>query len=554
MKRASLLLPVSVSCAFGLAFALAAGCGSGGANTGGSGGGGAGTTSSTTTAPGGGGAGGGLPTVVETDKGTVDGTSDGTVRYFLGIPYAAPPVGDLRWKPPQPAAPWTAPLDATKKGAFCPQLSALSNTPMPGTSEDCLTVDVWAPAKAAAAPAPVLVWIHGGGFVIGSGNEATYDGANLAAATGAVVVTMNYRLGALGWLAHGALAAEDPAHPSSGMYGFEDQRAALAWVKANAAAFGGDPGNVTLFGESAGAISVCLQALSPKSAGLFQRAIIESGACSIPGTAEKDAEAQGADLATALGCTDPSTTLECMRGKAADEILLALPGKPAEIGPGGASWVPVVDGVNMPDQPAKMLADGTFSKVPVILGSNQDEGTIFFTIGLTVTSDADYLALMDGMFFGHGAEVVAAYPASAYGGSVKDAAAAAVGDGFFGCPTRRTARAFAAAGAPTYLYHFEHAPKSILGDIGAFHSSEVPFVFRNPYIGVMLDDAEQKLSDTMIGYWSGLAQKGDPNGGSAPAWPKYDAASDQSLTLDLTVKASTGLLKSACDFWDALGP
>lgn len=537
-----------------LALVLLVGCGSGGSN----GTGGSTSTSTDTGSSGGAGTGGsggsgGDASVVQTDKGAVKGNVYEEARVFFGIPYAAPPVGPLRWKPPQPAAAWSDTRDATTKGAYCPQLSALSNTPMAGTSEDCLTVNVWTPVPV-PDKAPVLVWIHGGGFVGGSGAEATYDGASLAAATGAVVVTMNYRLGPLGWLAHGALAGEDAAHPSSGMYGFEDQRAALAWVNANAAAFGGDPQNVTLFGESAGGISTCGHVLSPKSAGLFQRAIIESGACSIPASTEKDAEAQGAELATALGCTDASKALECLRGKTPDEILLALPGKLAEIGPGGAAWVPLVDGVNLPEQPAKMLADGSFNKVPVIIGSNKDEGTIFFTLGLNVTSDTDYAALMDGMFFGKGSEIVAQYPASAYGDSLSKAAAAAVGDGFFSCPTRRTARALAAGGAPVFLYHFTNAPQSILGDLGAFHSAEVPFVFGNSYIGISLDEQQQALSKTMRGYWLGLAKSGDPNGGGAPTWPKYDAAMDQNIVLDLTISTQAGLKKAACDFWDSLGP
>lgn len=539
-----------------LALVLVAGCGSGAGNTG--------TGGSTNTNTGGatggtgggsGGSGGGFDAapVVQTDKGSVQGVSDGVTRAFLGIPFAAAPVGPLRWKPPQPAAAWTDKRDATKTGPRCPQLSSLGSSPLAGTSEDCLTVNVWTPSPA-PANAPVLVWIHGGGFTSGSGAEPTYDGASLAAATGAIVVTMNYRLGPLGWLAHSALAAEDSAYPSAGMYGFEDQRAALAWVKANAAAFGGDAKNVTIFGESAGGIATCLHVLSPKSAGLFHRAIVESGACSIPGSTEKAAEAQGDQLATALGCTDASKALECLRGKTPDEILVALPGKPAEIGPGGAAWVPVVDGVNMPDQPAAMLAGGQFAKVPVLLGSNKDEGSIFFALGLTVTSDSDYQTLMDGMFFGKGAEIVAQYPASAFGGSTSKAATAAVGDGFFSCPTRRTARGFAAGGAPVFLYYFTHAPKSLFGDLGSFHSAEVPFIFGNSYLGITLDAQQKELSKAMRGYWLGLAKNGDPNGGSAPSWPKYDAAGDQNIVLDLAISSQTGLKKTECDFWDSLGP
>lgn len=534
-----------------LSLVFLAGCSSGGETTTGTGG-----TSSSSSSSSGGGAGGsgggGDQALVQTDKGPVQGAVSGATRSFLGIPYAAAPVGDLRWKPPQPAAAWTEPRDATKKAAYCPQISALGGAPMAGTSEDCLTVNVWTPAPA-PAKAPVMVWIHGGGFTLGSGAEATYDGAALAAATGAVVVTMNYRLGPLGWLAHSALFSEDTKHPSSGMYGLEDQQAALAWAKANAAAFGGDPENITVFGESAGGISTCVHLLAPGSAGLFQRAIIESGPCTVAAGTEKAAEVQGDAFAAALGCTDPTNVLACMRGKSADEVLTALPQKTAVIGPNGASWLPVVDGYVVPDTPANVISGGKFNKVPVLLGSNADEGTIFFALGLTVSSEADFTALMDGMFAGQGAAIAQQYPDTAYG-SWQSAAITAVGEGLFNCPTRRTARALTAAGVPVFLYHFTQAPKSLLGDLGAFHSSELPFVFGNAYLGITLDDQQQQLSHTMQGYWGTFATSADPNGGGAPAWPKYDAATDQDLDLDLTITTQTGLKKDACDFWDSLGP
>jgi para-nitrobenzyl esterase len=551
-------MPTSLSLSRGLAVSLlvAAGCGgntatttttttttgTGGAGTGGAGTGGAGT------------GGGAEAVVVTTDKGPVKGAVVGKTRVFFGIPYAAPPVGPLRWKPPQPAAAWTDARDGTVQGLYCPQLNALSPTPMTGTSEDCLTVNVWTPAAKPATPVPVMVWIHGGGFTIGSGAESTYDGQALSEATGAVIITINYRLGPLGWLSHSALQAEDAAHPSSGMYGFEDQRAALAWTKANAAAFGGDPANVTLFGESAGGIATCLHVLAPKSAGLFQRAIIESGPCALGGTTEKAAEVQGDTFATALGCTDPATALTCMRAKTADDLLVALPPKPAEIGPGGGTWLPVVDGFNIPDQPGNLLAAGMFSKVPIILGSNKNEGTIFFKIGLTVTSDADYLALVDGMFAGKGAEIVAQYPSASFP-SPQDAATEAIGDGLFVCPTRRAARGFAKGGAPTYRYEFNHPVDTVIFQgLGAFHSSEVPFIFQNAYLGFTLGAPEKALSKTMIGYWFGLAKGGDPNGGTALAWPKYDATAEQDMVLDLTQSTSAGLKKALCDFWDGIGP
>jgi para-nitrobenzyl esterase len=290
-----------------------------------------------------------------TDKGPVQGTVSGASRLFFAIPYAAPPVGDLRWKSPAPHAPWTTPVSAIQPGPACGQLDALTSMSFDTTtSEDCLTLNVWAPKAASSSPAPVMLWIHGGSFVIGSGGSPDYDGQALSEATGAVVVTINYRLGPLGFLALPALHSEDPAHPSSGMYGIEDQRAAMAWVQKNVAGFGGDPQNVTLFGESAGGISVCTHLISPPSKGLFQRAIIESGACATGlATTETAAQTQGANVAAKLGCS-PSD-LACLRGKKVDEVLLALPTSPFETITGGVSWGTVVDGLNLPDDPIKLF-------------------------------------------------------------------------------------------------------------------------------------------------------------------------------------------------------
>jgi para-nitrobenzyl esterase len=534
----------------GLALALFAGCdggdttGSGGSttstgNTGGS------TTSTSST-------GGGMPgsTLIQTDKGPVQGVVMGNTRAFLGIPYAAAPVGPLRWKPPQPAAAWTAPLDASKKGPWCPQLDATSAKPTTGTSEDCLTINVWTPLVEPAQPAPVMVWIHGGGFTLGSGAEATYDGQKLAEATGAVVITLNYRLGPLGFLAHAALESEDAAHPSTGMYGFEDQRAALAWAKANAGKFGGDPAKITLFGESAGGISTCLHLVSPKSQGLFQRAILESGPCGIVRGTAKDAEPQGDALATALGCTDPANLLACLRGKTADEVLTALPNKKGFIAGDGASWLPSADGFNVPELPDKLLGAGSVAKIPVILGTNKNEGALFLTLAGGVADEAAFQALMEGVFPGHGAEIVAKYPVASFS-SATEAAGVAFGDGAFVCPTRRTARWLAKAGASPFLYHFVHAPTSgLFSSLGAFHSVELPFVFGNAYLGITLDADEQKLSQAIQGYWSSLASDGTPKG--AKDWPLYAEAADESLVLDLAITTETGLNKSLCDFWDSI--
>jgi para-nitrobenzyl esterase len=519
----------------------AAGCGSGKATTGTTGSGGEGTTA---TMPG--------PTMVPTDKGPVQGMVMGQTRVFLGIRYAAPPTGPLRWKPPQPAAAWSGTADATMLGAYCPQLAALGNTPMAGTSEDCLTLNVWTPLASSVAPRPVMVWIHGGGFTIGSGSDPTYDGQSLSEATGAVVVTLNYRLGPLGFLAHPALDQEDPTHAASGNYGFEDQRAALAWVKTNIAGFGGDRANVTLFGESAGGISTCLHLVSPASQGLFQRAIIESGPCGIANGTKAAEEKQGGDFATALGCTDPTTVLACLRGKTPDQVLLALPGKVGLIAGPGVDWFPYADGLDLPDQPQKLLDAGSFAKVPVILGTNKNEGTIFFALGVMVPDDTAYQKLMESIFPGQGAAILFQYPSKP---SPQDAAAEAFGDGAFVCPTRRAARALAKGGASAYLYQFVHpVSTSLFQGLGVFHSSEVPFIFGNPYIGITLDAGEETLSKAMRGYWSTLAASGTPAPQEMVSWPVYSTASDTNLVLDLQLSTETNLKKAACDFWDSITP
>lgn len=285
---------------------------------------------------------------VETDRGPLAGTIvDGGVRAFLGIPYAAPPTGARRWRPPAPVDAWNTPRAATRVGPACPQPD------VPGyatADEDCLTLNVWV-APAGSPRKPVLVWIPGGAFVEGSGGYLLYDGGRLAAREDAIVVTMNYRVGALGFLAHPDLARE-LGRPASPSYGLLDQRAALQWVQRNAAAFGGDPTNVTVFGQSAGAFSVCAHLAMPGSRGLFARAIMQSGSCADTlYVGPREAEEQGARLLAALGCRD----LACLRGKDATTLIRALPLKRGFVLPPGNSWGPVVDGTELPELPLAAL-------------------------------------------------------------------------------------------------------------------------------------------------------------------------------------------------------
>jgi para-nitrobenzyl esterase len=492
-------------------------------------------------------------TLVHTDQGPVQGATAGATRTFFGIPYAAAPVGELRWKGPKPAEPWSSVRDATARGPLCPQLNALGGGVATGTSEDCLTLNVWTPS-AVKAKAPVMVWIHGGAFTLGSGGEPTYDGRALSEASGHVIVTLNYRLGPLGFLAHAALDAEDPGH-ASGNYGLEDQRAALQWIQANIAAFGGDPGNVTLFGNSAGGISVCQHLVSPGSDGLYHRAILESGPClAFILFTQARAEAQAEALAQAVGCADAATTAKCLRGKPADAILTALPPNAGLISSGGVNWAPVLNGGFAPEDPEKLLAQGKFDKVPVLLGSNKDEGTLFLALaGQDVPTDADYQTLVASLFGASAqAPIVAAYPSASFP-SPKAAMAAVIGDAIFVCPTRRAARAAAAAGVPTYRYTFTHAIDfQLFPGLGAFHGSDVPFIFHNGYFGSMLTPAEEPLSAAMVGYWGRFAATGDPNGEGAVKWPAYDSSGDAHIVLDLSIATGTGLAKTACDFWDGL--
>lgn len=493
------------------------------------------------------------PLTVDTDKGPVAGTLLGGTRAFFGIPYAAPPLGDLRWKPPAPAAAWTEPLKADTKGPSCTQMGPIGGQIVATSSEDCLTVNVWTPEKLAPEGRPVLVWIHGGAFVFGSGGDASYDGQILAEKTGSVVVTLNYRLGPFGYLALTELGAEDAAHPSTGQYGLEDQRAALAWVKANAAAFGGDPDKVTVFGESAGGISICHHLVSPQSKGLFDRAIIESGPCDTVNSKD-EATAQGVTLAKALGCEGPDV-LACLRGKPAEEIMKALPSSTDLVLGGGANWFPMLDGWNLPQMPSELLEAGSFEKVPTLLGSNADEGTVFFALANTpVPDEATFEALAEQLVPGHGKEVVAHYPIAEYG-SAQSAAVAAVGDAGFVCPTRMAARALAKSGTPTFLYHFTYEPTAtLLANLGAFHSAEVKYVFGNAYqlAPQPLTDEELGLSAELMGYWSRHAAAGDPNGEGAFAWPQYDPAKDEAIVLDMTLSTKAGIKKDLCDFWDPL--
>lgn len=492
---------------------------------------------------------------VTTSRGPIRGTVDDGIARFYGVPYAAAPLGPLRWRAPEAAPQWTEARDASRKAPACPQAPGLLTGGNP-TNEDCLYLNVWTPTAALGAAAgarrPVMVFIHGGGFNAGTGSDGQFDGPELAR-RGAVVVTFNYRLGQLGFLAHPALVAEDTAHHSAGNYGFMDQQAALRWVRDNAAAFGGDAANVTIFGESAGGISVCAHVTSPVSAGLFHRAITQSGPCSFLVTPLRDEDARAPlQSATSLGrifaqelhCDAATDVAACMRGKTAAEVLAAAP-RPIELERYAAHYQPNIDGYVLTESPWVSLAAGRFHRVPFITGSNQDEGTIF-TRGMTVTDEASYRAAVRPLVPDHVDDVLRLYPISGYANALA-ALTAFAGDAVFTCPSRAQARLVAATGTASFQYYFSRLNRAgTITGLGVYHSAEIPYVFGR-FTGIFTrTDTDTTVANAMGDAWTRFAASGNPNAMGSMAWPAYAAATDSYLEFGDMIRTGTGLRRDRC--------
>jgi para-nitrobenzyl esterase len=460
------------------------------------------------------------------------------VEVYKGIPYAAPPVGALRWREPQPAAPWKGVPAATAFGPACFQdpKQPVAGTAIEQVSEDCLYLNVWTP-KQRAGKLPVMVWLHGGGHVQGAGSLPSYDGAELAR-RGVVVVTINYRLGPFGYMAHPALSRESP-RKVSGNYGTLDQIAALEWVRRNIAAFGGDPARVTLFGESAGSVSALTLAAVPAAKGLFQRVIAESGVPIAIRQSLVEAERAGEAIAAKLGCQDA----DCLRAKSAAEVHAAARPVVMGRGAGGNRFGPIVDGRSIPQPPAHRLAD-----VDLLIGSNADEGTIFAP-GLGIGSLAEFRRRARLLFGARTDEVLALYPARD-DSDVLDAVSRWWGDFSFTCPARAAARDASARGIRTWAYYFTHVTAA--RRLGAFHGSEIPFVFGT--LGQRRDPtpAERRLSDAMLSAWVRFAATGDPNGEGLPAWPRYDTRRDTVMEFGDEIRLRSGVRAEACALFDRI--
>jgi para-nitrobenzyl esterase len=487
---------------------------------------------------------------VKTRAGAVRGIARGAVREFIGVPYAAPPVGNLRWEPPQPHASWTGALDASQARSVCPQ-QGFRKRGIVG-AEDCLYLNIYTP-NPARARLPVMVWIHGGTFIAGAGSW--YRAGNLAARGKPVVVTINYRLGPFGFLANRNLDSTDPRHVS-GNYGLLDQQAALRWVKDNIAAFGGDPNSVTVAGESAGGISIGLHLVSPAAAGLFERAILESGPFLGPFHRTRtmaEAEARGDKFAARLGCDKAADVAGCLRSKTVAQVMAAIPAN--LIDAGDLVWAPAVDRRLIPAQPAALIAAGHFNKVPVINGSNRDEGSLFLAFRKPLSAQR-YEADVRKRAGKDAAQVLAAYPLSNYA-SPTQAAAAAFGDLTFSCRILKAGELLAPE-VPVFQYEFDdpRAPTDPyarpLFPLGAYHGSEIQYVFGTLAADPPPAPAQRRLSDAMMGYWIGFIASGRPGG--SPEWKPLGAGQEKVFLLSPgTIGYESDFAKlHHCDFWNSL--
>ncbi len=495
---------------------------------------------------------------VKTKLGKIEGRMDGPaatpVRAFLGIPFAAPPVGQLRWKQPMPAAKWKGVREAKGFGPRCMQPSVFSDMIFrdAGMSEDCLTLNIWTPAGDAKAKLPVMVWIYGGGFLGGSTSERRQDGAQLAS-NGVVVVTMNYRLGIFGFFTHHELAAES-GHNAAGNYGLMDQTAALRWVKENIAAFGGDPGKVTLFGESAGSFSVSAQMASPLAKGLYQRAIGESGGALGTSTLSfrPVAETEARDEAFALE-TFSTASLAGLRAISAQQMLDGQMKKNAK---GEMTrFSGGVDGYFLPESPHAIFAAGRQNDVPMIAGWNRDEGG--FDPKATVAS---FQELVRKQYPDHVTEVLALYAAPDDGAAPR-AQADLEGDRFIAYSTWQWLEAQTKTGKQSvYRYEFDQAsPPDPFhpGGVAAYHSSEIPYVFGAldllSSVGYNWRPEDRALSTEMQKYWTNFAKTGDPNGDGLPKWPAYTPATQwQVMHLAPESRAETDTHRDRDLFLDGL--
>jgi len=494
------------------------------------------------------------PVSVRIETGRISGEIvDGEVpvHVFRGVPYATPPVGELRWKPPAPKAPWAGLRACTRFGPACPQPERFFADPVvdesPGRmAEDCLYLNIWTPTPTPGQAHPVMVWLHGGGLSGGWSHQRDFDGTALAR-KGAVVVTVNYRLGPFGFFCHPALSSESP-RGVSGNYGLLDQIAALRWVRANIAAFGGDPNRVTVFGESAGGYCVNLLRVSPLSRGLFQRAICQSAPGGArPGPALADAEAVGTRFAEALLGNDAAKAA-ALRAVPPNHLVrtaapdVALADLMAGTGPPVFNFAPVCDEV-------VLCSAATTSDVPVLLGVNAEEGSYWASLAdfeTQLDAVAGYRAFVEWREGDRAPGILSLYPAQR-ASQVREAFVAYFGDTTFVQDTRAVARAMDRVASKAFLYCFTRGGRDD-SIPGAHHAREIRYVFDN--LHGRGEPADAALADTVSSFWIQFAATGDPNGPGLPAWPSYDATTERHLELGATIRTGADLRKGTCDALD----
>jgi para-nitrobenzyl esterase len=497
-------------------------------------------------------------TPIKTDAGLVSGTDSPVkgVRAYLGIPYAAPAGGANRWKAPQPASKWEGVKAATEFGLPCIQPKVFGDIDFgERISEDCLSVNVWTNATSPAARLPVMVWIHGGGFVAGGSSEPRQDGSRLAG-KGVVVVSMNYRLGLMGFFVHPELTKEAP-YKASGNYGLLDQIAALQWVQKNVAAFGGDPGNVTIFGESAGSFAVSMLMASPLAKGLFHKAIGESGAGfpagpqpPLGGASLASAEADGVKFAASLN----APTLEALRAKTPKELLGTPPFR----------FSPIVDGYAQPTPVAEVFAKGQQHKVPLLAGWNEDEIRSSVTLRPAKPTAESHRADLTKRFGAAADAFIKAYAAASDAEAI-EAAAALASDSFISYGTWKWLEVHrATSGQKVYRYLFDRDIPIEAGrmqngvavtakDVGARHAGEIEYVFGqlDTVKGVTWAPEDRTLSNAMMDYWSSFAKTGAPKAAGHPAWPAFEKAGGPVMLLGDTVRVAPEAHRDRYEAFDA---
>ncbi len=493
---------------------------------------------------------------VEVDTGTLRGElldAAGGLTVYRGVPFAAPPVDDLRWKAPRPPANWEGVRDATAFGPICPQspvLAMMTGATLPDTSEDCLFLNVWTAAGGGDEPRPVMVWIHGGGLSLGWSNEATYDGSAFAR-RGVVLVSINYRLGPLGYLAHPALSKESGGE--SGNYGFLDQLAALRWVNRNIARFGGDPDNVTIFGESAGGTSVHALAASPLSDGLIHRAIAQSPWITDTnirplrdvGEGPASAEDVGASWAQAMLGDGAKQTAAALRALDADTIIARTP---QGVQPGAFEPHITWGTAFMPESSEDRYSAGEHHDIPMIVGTNRNEGTMFMSFQ-PVADRGEFLQTIEATYGDQAGEVAKLYPSS-NADELKAQQDRFITDTWFLRGTRRMLLGMDRVSSPAFQYFFTRVnPENPAW--GAHHAAELGYVF-NTLQGENYDGTDDRLAALIIDYWVQFARTGDPNGGGRPVWPVFDGKKQAYLELGDEVKTGAELERKINDRLEAI--